>query len=93
VPDRILTQVRGLVRTRRYVVTLHAEEEMDNDGLTVVDVERSILTGEIVERQQDHDTGEWKLVVTGQTTGDKSIGIVTKLSVTGKVVIITVYRV
>lgn len=38
-------------------MTLHAEEEMSNDGLTIFDVERVVLTGDIVERQQDHNTG------------------------------------
>ena len=41
-------------------MTLHAEEEMDDDGLTIFDVECAILTGEIVQRQKDHGTGEWK---------------------------------
>lgn len=43
--DRILQILREKVRTRQYVMTLHAEEEMDEDGLTIYDVERIILTG------------------------------------------------
>ena len=53
--DRILRQMREKIRTRQYVMTLHAEEEMDEDGLTIFDVERGILTGEIFERQKDHE--------------------------------------
>ena len=30
-------------------MTLHAEEEMDNDNLSIFDVERGILTGKIIE--------------------------------------------
>jgi len=56
--ERVLRQMRGKIRTRQYVMTLHAEEEMNDDGLTIFDVERGILTGEIVERQKDHATGE-----------------------------------
>jgi hypothetical protein len=41
------------IRTRQYVMTLHAEEEMNDDHLSVFDVERGILTGEIMERQRD----------------------------------------
>ncbi len=52
--NRVLKQMREKVRTRQYVMTLHAEEEMDDDGLTIFDVERGILTGEVVERQKDH---------------------------------------
>jgi len=35
--DRILKQMRGKVRTRQYVMTLHAEEEtLDGDRVIVV---------------------------------------------------------
>jgi hypothetical protein len=74
-------------------MTLHAEEEMDDDRLSIFDVERGVLTGEIVERQQDHTTTEWKYLIEGRTVSDDPIVVVAKLSVTGKLVIITVYRV
>lgn len=89
---RVLIRMRDRVRTRQYVMTLHAEEEMNDDGLTVYDVERCILTGEIVERQKDARTGEWKYLVRGQTLNGDAIGVVAKLSPTGKLVFITVYR-
>ena len=89
--NRILRQMREKVRTRQYVMTLHAEEEMDEDGLTIFDVERGILTGEMIERQKDHDTGEWKYLIQGQSVVGKQIVVVTKLSPTEKLVIITVY--
>ncbi|MCP4419655.1 MAG: DUF4258 domain-containing protein [Chloroflexi bacterium] len=83
--------MREKIRTREYVMTLHAEEEMDNDGFTIFDIERAILTGEIVERQEDYHSGEWKYLVTGQVLDSRLITIVAKLSVTSKMVIITVY--
>ena len=89
--DRIVRRMREKVRARHYVMTLHAEEEMDNDGLAIFDVERGILTGKIVERQKDHDTGEWKYLVEGRTLTEAKIVVVTKLSLTGKLVIMTVY--
>ncbi|HHT9139627.1 MAG TPA: DUF4258 domain-containing protein [Candidatus Tripitaka californicus] len=79
------------IRRRLYVMTLHAEEEMNKDGLTVFDVERGILTGEILERQKDKTTVEWKYRVRGQTVSGGEIEVITKLSPTGKMVIITVY--
>lgn len=84
--------MRDKVRTRQYVMTLHAEEEMSDDDLTIFDVERAILTGEIVERQKDRVTGEWKYLIQGQTVTDEEIVVVAKISITGKLVIITVYR-
>jgi len=55
--QRILKQICDRVRDRQCVMTLHAEEEMSDDELTIFDVERGILTGEIVERQKDAQTG------------------------------------
>jgi Domain of unknown function (DUF4258) len=72
-------------------MTLHAIEEMDDDGLTVFDIERSILTGKIIERQKEPAMGEYKYLVKGRTVIDDEIVVVTKLSPTDKLVIITVY--
>ena len=89
--DRILKRMREKIRTRQYVMTVHAEEEMDNDSLTIFDIERAILTGEITERQKDRKTGERKYLVRGQTLNDSSVVVVAKLSPAGKLVILTVY--
>ena len=51
--ERILKIMRDKIRKRQYIMTLHAEEEMDNDNLTIFDVEHCILTGRIIERQKD----------------------------------------
>ena len=91
--EGVLRQVRQLIRDRRYVMTLHAEEEMDEDGLTVFDIERGILTGSVVERQKDRSTGERKYVLKGRTLAGDEVVVVTKLGSTGRLVIITVYLV
>lgn len=56
--DRVLKRMREKVRTRQYIMTVHAEEEKDADGLSILDVEHCILTGEIVEHQKDKVTAE-----------------------------------
>jgi hypothetical protein len=89
--ERALNRMREKIRTRQYIMTLHVEEEMNEDGLTIYDVERGILTGEVLERQKDKVTSEWKYRVGGETIGGKRIEIVAKLSPTGKLVIVTVY--
>lgn len=89
--ERVLRSMRERIRTRRYVMTVHAEEEMNDDGLTIYDIERSILTGEILERQRDGITAEWKYRVRGKTVDAREVEVITKLSPTGKLVIITVY--
>ncbi len=89
--ERILKHMREKVRTCQYVMTFHAEEEMNNDGLSIYDVESGILTGEILERQKDAITAEWKYRIKGQTIAGGEVEVIAKLSPTGKLVIITVY--
>ncbi len=90
--DRILKRMRELVRTREYVMTLHAEDEMDSDGLTVYDVESAVLTGQITERQRDRASAEWKYLVNGQSLAGDSVTVVAKFGPTSKLVFITVFR-
>lgn len=84
--------MRNRIRTRRYVLTLHAEEEMEADGLSIFDVESAILTGRIVEQQVDRAWGDRKYLVRGRPLeGGDSVIVVAKLGPTSKLVIVTVY--
>ena len=89
--NQILQEIQEKVRSREYVLTLHAEDEMVQDGLTSFDVENALLTGKIVRRQKDLQRDEWKYVVEGQTHGSEIAVVVTKLTFSRKLVIITVY--
>ncbi len=88
---RFLRRMRDKIRKRAYIMTLHAEEEMNADCLSIYDVESCILTGEIVESQRDRVTAERKYCVRGKTIHGNEIAVIAKLSPTGKLVIITVY--
>ena len=90
--ERVLKEFQDKIRRRQYVMTLHAEEEMDDDRLSIFDVESAILTGQIMERQRDRRTREWKYVVTGTATDGTHASVVVKLSQTGRLVILTTYR-
>ena len=90
--DRVLKRFRDKIRRRRYVMTVHAEEEMDDDRLSVFDVENAILTGQILERQRERRTREWKYVISGHATDGLSVGVIGKLSPSGHLVILTTYR-
>jgi hypothetical protein len=88
---RILNRIREKVRALHYVMTLHAEEEMDGDDLSIFDVEHAILTGHLIERQKDAETDEWKYLIKGKSVEGGEVCVVCKLSPTDKVIIITVY--
>ncbi len=90
--ERILKKMQENILDRRYMMTLHADEERDDDDLSVFDIENGILTGEITERQKDIITGEWKYLVRDRTLEGDTVIIVGKLSLTGKLIIITVFR-
>ena len=87
----LLKRRREKVRARQYVMTFHAEEEMNDDGWSIFDVENGILTGEIIERQKDKTTGEWKYLIRGKTVTADDLIVVGKLGLTDRLVIITVY--
>ncbi|WP_199328007.1 DUF4258 domain-containing protein [Cylindrospermum sp. FACHB-282] len=72
-------------------MTLHAEEEMSDDNLSIYDIEQGVFTGEILERQKDRVTAESKYRIRGFTLDGGKVEIIAKLGLTGKVVIITVY--
>jgi hypothetical protein len=72
-------------------MTVHALEEMEGDELSIYDIENTILTGSIIDRQKDEKSGEWKYLVRGRSASDEDVVVVGKLSQTNKLVIITVY--
>ena len=42
--ERIRARLRMLVRDSEYVLTVHGQEAMEDDDLTIFDVERCLLT-------------------------------------------------
>ena len=61
---RVLQQIQALVRGGEYVLSVHAENEMADDGFTDQDLEAAILNGEIVRRERDA-IGRPKYVIEG----------------------------
>ena len=74
-----------------YVVSIHAAEELEDDNLTILDIENIILTGRIVERQRDRQTRETKVLIRGRSLDGREAEVVVKLGLTGALYIITVY--
>ena len=91
--ERISKRIRENIRTRKYIISLHADDEMDDDDFEVYDVEHALLTGEIMARQKDRDTHEWKYSVRGQAWDqERDMIVVVKFTPTGKLVWLTVYE-
>jgi hypothetical protein len=88
----VLQRFQENVSRSQYVMTIHAVDEMDNDTLTIFDVEQTILTGHIIERQHDQLSLEWKYLVEGTTLDGDAAIVVAKEGFDGTMIIITVYR-
>jgi len=63
VPQLTLNRIRDLVRSLNYVVSIHAAEELEDDNLTILDLESVLLTGQIIKRQRDRRTREAEIYV------------------------------
>ena len=86
-----ISQFRHLIRTLNDVVSTHAAEELEDDNLTILDLENIILTGQIPERQRDTQTREVKCVIAGATLNGSAAETVVKVGLTGKLFVITAY--
>jgi hypothetical protein len=92
VAQATINRIRDLIRSLNYAVSIHAAEELDDDNLTILDLENIILTGAIVERQRDRQTREVKYIVRGNTLSGVPAEAVVKIAPDGNLFIITVYR-
>ncbi len=92
-PQLSISRIRDLVRSLNYVVSLHAAEELEDDNLTILDLENTILTGRIVERQKDRQTRETKVVIHGRILDGREAEAIVKVSPTGALYVITIYLV
>ena len=86
-----ITHLRQLIRTLSYVVSTHAADELEDDNLSILDLESIVLTGQIIERQRDRVTRETKYVIQGATLDGTAAEVVAKVGHTGRLVVITVY--
>jgi hypothetical protein len=86
-----ISDLRDLVRARNYVVTHHAADELEDDSLTVFDLESIVLTGQIIERQHDDETSETKHLIIGGTVEGYEAETIVKIGFTGTLIFITVY--
>jgi Domain of unknown function (DUF4258) len=83
---------RALVVISTGLFSTHAADELDDDNLSILDLENIILTGQIVERQRDAQTREVKCVVAGVTLDGSAAETVVKVGFTGRLIVITAYR-
>jgi hypothetical protein len=86
-----IAHLRQLIRTLSYAVSTHAADELEDDNLSILDLENVVLTGQIFERQRDRATRETKYVIQGSTLDGTAAEVVAKVNSAGKLFVITIY--
>ena len=87
-----LRRIRRAIREGRYEFTVHALEEMDEDGLDEADVQQVILRGSLSAELTDDPRGT-RFVVRGTARNqDCEIEVVCRFLPSGMLRIITVYK-
>ena len=88
-----IAHLRQLIRTLSYIVSTHAADELEDDNLSILDLENVVLTGQITERQRDRITRETKYLIQGNTLDGNAAEVVAKVGHTGRLYVITIYAV
>jgi hypothetical protein len=91
--EKILEKMRECIWSGNFIVPTHALVAIAQDRLTREDAEHCILNGEIVERQRDRLSGEFKYIIYGPSEDGHEIEVVAKITLVGDTYVITVYRV
>lgn len=86
-----IARLRHLIRTLDYVVSTHATDELEDDNLSILDLESIILTGQIIGRQRDRATRDTKYIVEGRTLDGEGAHVVARIGASGKLFVVTVY--
>jgi hypothetical protein len=87
----IIDVIRDRVRDGEYEFAIpHFFEEMANDDLLFVDVERVIATGRI-RRRFTRDPRGARFEIVGTTTDERGAAVICRLKETGKLLFITTY--
>jgi len=81
--------IQTKVRDNQYYFSRHADQERQNDNLTIVEIEEALLSGMVIENYDDTGRGESCLVV-GFTNQGKPIHVVAGMR-DWELVVITAY--
>jgi hypothetical protein len=84
-----LEWIKVCVKNNKYYFSLHGDEERQNENITIIDVEESLLSGQVLENYNDTGRGE-SCLIAGFTNSDMPVHIVCGER-NGDMVIITVY--
>ena len=85
-----IERMKRAVYEERYRITAHANEEMADDDLLVIDIEHIINTGKIVQKLTQDSRGR-RYVILGNSTDNRPAYVVCRFMLSGNLLIITAY--
>ncbi len=88
-----LERIRKLFTDRRYTLSEHAYDEMDADGLDVLDIEAAVLTGHVTQELTHDSRGERYVIVGTACDLTTPVGVVARFVENDHILVITVYEV
>ncbi len=87
-----IERIRKATREQRYRISSHANEEMSDDNLEVIDVEQALLAG-VIAYKFTLDPRGTRYEVIGTTADQRRIGVVCRFLQDGTLLIITAYEI
>ncbi len=87
-----IDEIRSHVRLGRYDMTVHAVEELAEDGLDILDFEQSVLYGQLSKLEKDDPRGT-KYVVEGPAIDETIVVGSVGRFINDRYLVITVYAI
>jgi len=87
---RALDRIRQAVQEQNYRISTHANEEMSDDNLEVIDVENIIFTGRIARRFTRDPRGT-RYEILGEAADDRPAFVVCRFLPSSVLLVITAY--
>ncbi len=85
-----IERIRKCITEQNYRVSVHAQEEADEDNLTKKDVENIILTGRIVKKFT-HDPRGTRYQIIGRSRDGRTACVICRFLEASKLGIITIF--
>ena len=92
-PRSWIERIREKIRLRHYDMTVHAVEEMAEDGLDIVDVVHAVLTGRVARIDRNDPRGNKQVIEGMAADGVTRVGVVGRIKESGRYLIITIYAI
>ena len=89
-PSQILLKIQELIINGKYEITLHADEEAQEDCVSISDIKNAIETGEIIKKfTQDFRGTRYK--INGLSNDGRRLNVIVRFNSIGEVRILTVF--